>query len=208
MLEIRPLPESFFAPSASVVARRLLGHWLLRRTPEGFCGGPIVEAEAYLRDDPASHAFAGETARNRAMFGPPGRAYVYFIYGNHYCMNAVCGRAGEAEAVLVRAVEAEFGLEFLRRNRPGRPDVQLTNGPGKLCAALGIGREMDGADLCDARSPLIVAGNPKARQFGRRRSPVAVTTRVGISKAADLPLRFCLAGSPYLSRPIKAGRHG
>ena len=208
MTKLTPLPRSFFAPSAAVVARRLLGHWLIRRTADGFCGGPIVETEAYLRDDPASHGFAGETARNRAMFGPPGRAYVYFIYGNHYCVNAVCGRAGEAEAVLVRAVEAEFGLEFLRRNRPGRTDVQLTNGPGKLCAALGIGRELDGANLCDARSPLVVAGNPEARQFGRGRGPVAVTRRVGITKAAELPLRFCLAGSPYLSRRIKAAGHG
>ncbi len=148
-----PLPRSIFAPSARVVARRLLGHWLVRRTPAGFCGGPIVETEAYLHDDPACHAFGGETARNRVMFGPPGRAYVYFIYGNHFCVNAVCRGAGKAEAVLIRAVEAQFGLEILRQNRPGHADLQLTNGPGKLCAALAIGRELDGADLCDTASP-------------------------------------------------------
>jgi DNA-3-methyladenine glycosylase len=197
-----PLARSFFAPSAAVVARRLLGHWLIRRTETGVCGGPIVETEAYLRDDPASHGFAGETARNRAMYGPPGRAYVYFIYGNHFCVNAVCRRAGEAEAVLIRAVEAQFGLEILRRNRPGRSDIQLTNGPGKLCAALGIRRDLDGADLCDAGSPLLLARHPNARRFRQWRGPAVATGRIGIARAADLPLRFSLEQSPYVSRRI------
>jgi len=200
MIKFSPLPRSFFAPSAAVVARRLLGHWLIRRTAAGFCGGPIVETEAYLQDDPASHGFAGETTRNRAMYGPPGRAYVYFIYGNHFCVNAVCRRAGQAEAVLIRAVEAQFGLEILRRNRPGHADLQLTNGPGKLCAALGIQRELDGADLCDAGSPLFLARHPHARRFRQRRGPAVATPRVGIAKAADLPLRFLLQGSPCVSR--------
>jgi DNA-3-methyladenine glycosylase len=136
------------------------------------------------------------------MFGPPGRAYVYFVYGNHFCVNAVCRGPGQAEAVLIRAVEAQFGLEILRRNRPGHADVQLTNGPGKLCAALGIQRELDGADLCDAGSPLLLARHPNARQFRQRRGPVVATPRVGIARAADLPLRFSLARSPYLSRRI------
>ena len=153
----------------------MLGHWLIRRTAEGFCGGPIVETEAYLQDDPASHGFAGETARNRAMYGPPGRAYVYFIYGNHFCVNAVCRRAGLAEAVLIRAVEAQFGLDILRRNRPGRADLQLTNGPGKLCAALDIRRELDGADLCDAASPLLLARHPGGA-FRQSRGPVVHPT--------------------------------
>ena len=200
MPEFSPLPRSFFAPSAALVARRLLGHWLIRRTAAGFCGGPIVETEAYLQDDPASHGFAGETARNRVMYGPPGRAYIYFIYGNHFCVNAVCRRAGLAEAVLIRAVEAQLGLEILRRNRPGRADLQLTNGPGKLCAALGIRRELDGADLCDAASPLLLARHPDVRRFRQSRGPVVITRRVGITKAADLPLRFSLAASPYVSR--------
>lgn len=196
---LTPLPRSFFAPSAAVVARRLLGHWLIRRTADGFCGGPIVETEAYLRDDPDSHGFAGETARNQAMYGPPGRAYVYFIYGNHFCVNAVCRRAGEAEAVLIRAVEAEFGLEVLRRNRPGHADIQLTNGPGKLCAALGIQRDLDGADLCDAGSPLLLARHPNARRFRQWRGPAVATRRIGVARAADLPLRFFLERSPYVS---------
>jgi DNA-3-methyladenine glycosylase len=205
MTKFTPLPRSFYASSAKVVARRLLGHWLIRRTAAGFCGGPVVETEAYLRDDPASHGFAGETARNRTMYGPPGRAYVYFIYGNHFCVNAVCRGAGVAEAVLIRAVEARMGLEILRANRPGRADLELTNGPGKLCAALAIRRELDGADLCDAGSPLFLARHPHVSRFRQSRGPVIATARVGITQAADWPLRFSLRGSPHLSRRITAG---
>jgi DNA-3-methyladenine glycosylase len=164
-----------------------------------------VETEAYLENDPACHAFAGETARNRVMFGRPGRAYVYFIYGNHFCVNAVCRPAGRAEAVLIRAVEAELGLEILRGNRAGRSDVELTNGPGKLCAALKIDRALDGADLCDANSLLQLARNPAAGRFRKLRGPVRAALRVGITKAAEWPLRFYLAGSPYVSRPNPKG---
>ena len=164
-----------------------------------------METEAYLQDDPASHGFAGETARNRTMYGPPGRAYVYFIYGNHFCVNAVCRGAGQAEAVLIRAVEAQFGLEMMRRNRPGHADLQLTNGPGKLCAALGIERELDGADLCDAASPLLLARDPNVRRFRELRGPAVATPRVGITKAADLALRFSLAGSPFVSKRWQIG---
>lgn len=195
-----PLEAAFFAPSARGVARRLLGHWLLRRTADGYCGGPIVETEAYLSGDPASHGFRGQTARNRSMFGPPGLAYVYFIYGNHCCANAVCGSEGVAEAVLIRAVEAEFGIETLRRNRPVDSASALTNGPGKLCAAMGIDRSLDGARLFEAASPLIIARNPHAKRFRRERGPEIQTTRVGITRAAELPLRFYLDASPWVSR--------
>ena len=194
-----PLPESFYRPSAAVVARRLLGHWLLRRGPDGISGGPIVETEAYLVDDPASHGFSGLTARNRVMHGPPGCAYVYFIYGVHCCVNAVCRPAGQAEAVLIRAVEAEFGVEWQRQNRPVRNLVQPTSGPGKLCAALDIDRSLDGARLCAFDSPLLLARNPKAAAFRAARGPIINTTRIGISRAADRRLRFYLAGSPFLS---------
>ena len=199
-MEFTPLPRSFYAPSAELVAPRLLGHWLLRKTPSGFCGGPIVEVEAYLVGDPASHSFAGQTARNRIMYGPPGYAYVYFIYGNHYCVNAVCREPGQAEAVLIRAVEARFGLELMESNRPGHPGIELTNGPGKLCQALGIGRELNGADLCDAASPLALARNPNASRFRRSRGPVVTSQRIGLTKAVELPLRFHLEGSPFVSR--------
>jgi DNA-3-methyladenine glycosylase len=194
-----PLSRAFFTPSAAVVATRLLGHWLIRRTDDGYCGGPIVETEAYLQGDPASHGFIGERPRTRIMFGPPGYTYVYFIYGNHYCVNAVCRRPGIAEAVLIRAVEPEFGLEILRANRPDRGDTELTSGPGKLCAAMKIDMTLNGADLCDAKSPLFVARNDALGSFRRSRQPFLTTKRIGITKGADSPLRFCLAGSPHAS---------
>ena len=200
-----PLPRSFYAPSAAAVAPRLLGHWLIRNSPDGPCGGPIVEAEAYLADDdPASHAFGGEKPRNRVMFGPPGHAYVYLIYGFHFCVNAVCCPAGRAEAVLIRAVEAEVGLDAMRHNRQAATTLALTNGPGKLCAALDIDRKLDGVDLCDASAPLFIARSPDLARFRRQRGPVAVSTRIGISKAASLPLRFYLGGSPFMSRRVRA----
>jgi DNA-3-methyladenine glycosylase len=194
------LPRSFYARGAAVVARQLLGHWLLRREATGWSGGMIVETEAYLAGDPASHGFRGETARNRAMFGPPGRAYVYFIYGNHWCFNAVCRAPGVPEAVLVRALEPIWGVEFLQRRRPVERLRDLTSGPAKLCAALGLDRRQDQADLCAAEAEVWVAGNPARAAAVRRLGGVVVTTRVGLSRAADLPLRFLLPGSRFVSR--------
>src|SRR5690242_6159750 len=113
-----PLPRAFYRPSAAKVAPALLGKWLIRNTPAGPCGGPIVETEAYVQGDPACHAFCGPTARNRVMWGHPGVAYVYLIYGNHFCVNAVCCPEGTAEAVLIRAIEAAQGQEWMFRQRP------------------------------------------------------------------------------------------
>src|ERR1041385_6262327 len=115
MTKLRALPKSFYEPSAKVVAPLLLGHWLIRNTGAGPCGGIIVETEAYLTDDPACHAAPGPTPRNRVMFGAPGHGYVYLIYGYHFCVNAVCRPAGVGEAVLVRAIEPLFGEDFMRR---------------------------------------------------------------------------------------------
>lgn len=197
---LTPLPKIFFLPSAAVVAPRLLGHWLIRQTAAGPCGGPIVEAEAYLTDDPACHAFGGPTARNRTMWGAPGRAYVYLIYGYHFCVNAVCCAPGTAEAVLIRAIEPAIGEEFMRRNRTANSPRELTNGPAKLCAALGIDRQLDGANLCQRNSELFIAASADVDGFLEAQGPVVKATRVGISKAAHLPLRFYLAGSPFVSR--------
>ena len=201
-----PISRSFFEPSAKIVAPRLLGLWLIRQTPEGICGGVIVETEAYLSDDPACHSFRGETVRNRSMFGPPGRAYVYFIYGNHWCVNAVCSPAGRAEAALIRAIEPTVGGDLMRARRPVSNLHELTNGPAKLCAALDIDRKLDGIDLCDARSPLFIARNPESRKVRKDSGPVITTTRIGISRAAHLPLRFYLGRSPFISRRVGESR--
>ncbi len=201
MSDYLPLRRSFYLPSAAVVARRLLGHWLMRNTPGGLSGGQIVETEAYLSDDPACHAALGPTRRNRVMFGPPGHAYVYLIYGYHYCINAVCRPAGIGEAVLIRALRPSLGLDFMRRSRPVARDEQLTSGPAKLCQALAIGSDLDGADLCDSASPVWIAANPEVAVFRREQGPVVTSKRVGISRAAELPLRFYLGQSQFVSRP-------
>jgi DNA-3-methyladenine glycosylase len=159
-----------------------------------------VETEAYLVGDPACHAFVGPTKRNQVMWGEPGLAYVYLIYGNHFCVNAVCRPPGVAEAVLIRAIEASLGQPAMQALRPAKTIRELTNGPGKLCAALGIDRSLDGADLCDPGSPLFIAEHPHGQAFLRATGPAVTTQRIGITKAADLPLRFCLSGSAFLSR--------
>jgi DNA-3-methyladenine glycosylase len=195
-----PLPRDFYEPSAEIVAPRLLGHWLLRRTEDGLSGGLIVETEAYLADDPACHAFQRETVRTRAMYGPPGHAYVYFIYGNHWCFNAVCRPAGMAEAVLIRAIESNFGAQWMQARRATERTVELTNGPAKLCQALAIDRSLDTVDLCSAASAIFIAENPGRSSLLKRCGPVVTTTRIGITKAAERRLRFYLEGSAYVSK--------
>lgn len=198
-----PLPQSFYEPSAELVARKMLGHFLIRRTAAGLCGGPIVETEAYLSDDPACHGYSGQTPRNRVMYGEPGHAYVYFIYGNHYCMNAVCREKGCAEAVLIRAIEPVFGLDLLQENRPVLKALNLTNGPGKLCAAMQIDRSLDGVKLWDVESPIFIAQNPELARFENDHGPVVAGTRIGIKKAAELPLRFYLDGHGHVSKRVR-----
>jgi DNA-3-methyladenine glycosylase len=206
-MKFAPLPKRFYQPSASVVAPLLLGHYLIRRTSVGIVGGAIVETEAYLcENDAACHSAVGETPRNRVMWGDQGRGYIYYIYGNYHCFNAVCRPKGYAEAVLIRAVEANFGEPIMRELRKMDDTCNLTNGPGKLCMAMDIDRELDGVDLCDSESPLFIARNPTLELFRKERGPIITTTRVGITKAADLPLRFFLDGSPYVSKRLAARR--
>ena len=201
MRSFRPLPRRFYEPSAQAVAPALLGHWLIRNTPTGPCGGPIVETEAYLIGDPACHGAPGPTARNRVMFGEPGHGYVYLIYGNYFCMNVVCQPPDVAEAVLIRSIEVALGEVSMRRRRQVDAVRDLTNGPGKLCLALDIDRRLDGIDLCDAKSRLFVARNPAVLKFRQERGPMVTTTRIGLTKAAHMPLRFYLEGSPFVSKP-------
>jgi len=155
-------------------------------------GGVIVETEAYGgADDPASHAFRGPTERNRAMFGEPGLAYVYFIYGNHFCLNVVAHAAEAAGAVLIRALEPRWGLETMRARRGGLSDRLLTSGPGRLCQALAIDRRHYGSPFDGSAGLLLQAGETAAS---------AASGRIGIRHAADRPLRFTIPGNRYLSR--------
>lgn len=200
----RPLAPGFYDRAADVVARELLGAVLECRSPEGLARGRIVETEAYLGPhDPACHAAAGLTDRNRALFGPPGTAYVYFIYGVHWCVNAVTREAGFGSAVLIRALEPLAGVALMQRRRGVERLTELASGPAKLCCALGIDRRFDGVRL--DRGPLrILAGAPLPA------SRVAVSARIGIVKAADWPLRFFEADNPHVSRmpraPVRSGR--
>ncbi|MDB6053831.1 MAG: 3-methyladenine glycosylase [Verrucomicrobiales bacterium] len=200
-LKLVPLGEQFYRPSAEIVAPLLLGHFLIHETAEGVVGGIIVETEAYGQNDPACHASRGRTARNATMFGKAGLSYVYFIYGCHFCVNAVCCPEGIAEAVLIRALEPAFGLERMLVNRGVKREA-LTNGPGKLCSALGIKREANGLDLTDPTSPLRICRNTSQKQFIAEMGPVVSTTRIGITKAMDFPHRFYLERSTAVSRRI------
>src|SRR5256885_11440885 len=200
--EFAPLPKTFYEPSAKVVAPQLLGHFLIRNTPMGPAGGPIVETEAYLTDDPACHGAPGPTPRNRVMFGPPGRGYVYLIYGYHFCVNAVCRPIGVAKAVPVLPIDPMFGEEFMRHQRPVSKLRDLSSGPAKLCEALGIDRGLDGIDLCDPKATLWIAENPDVQNFRKEQGPLITTTRIGITKAAAMPLRFYLDGSGCVSQRI------
>jgi len=186
-----PLGVGFFGRSVHEVARDLVGCVLLF---DGV-GGMIVETESYERDDPACHAYVGLTPRNEVLFGPPGRAYVYLSYGIHSLLNAVAEPDGSAAAVLIRALEPRWGIEEMRRRRGRKAVRDLCSGPGKLTEALGIGLELNGAPL--TAPPFDVRG----REGEWRDVPVATGPRIGITRAAEAPWRFCAARSPYLSRP-------
>jgi DNA-3-methyladenine glycosylase len=184
------LTRDFFARSVHEVAPDLIGVTLLL---DG-AGGPIVEVEAYDQEDPASHAFRGPTPRNAVMFGPPGFAYVYRSYGIHWCLNFVCDAPGRAEAVLIRALLPEHGIDEMRARRGVGDERALCSGPGKLCQALGIAREHDGAPL-DA---------PPFELLDRIEAPrIATGPRIGITKAVELTWRYGLEGSRFLSRPLR-----
>ena len=183
------LGVEFFARDPNEVARELIGCVLLH---EGV-GGRIVETEAYAGHEPACHAHVGLTARTAVIFGPPGRAYVYLSYGIHRLFNVVTLPEGEAAAVLVRALEPLAGIELMRGRRPGRSDRELCSGPGRLAAALEIGAEHNGIDL--------VAGPIALHRPAEPPTEIVAGPRIGITKAVELPWRYCEAASPWLSRP-------
>lgn len=189
------LAASFFDRDTEIVARELLGAVLWCRSPDGIAAGRIVETEAYLGEhDPACHAAGpGMTERTRPLYGAPGIAYVYFIYGVHWCFNAVTREHGQPSAVLVRALEPLEGLSLMRTRRPAaKTDRDLTNGPGKLCAALGIGPQHNGVPL--QTPPLMIT-----RGITYSDDAIVTGPRIGITKAADWPLRWHVADSEYVS---------
>jgi DNA-3-methyladenine glycosylase len=199
LLQGAPLPVAFYDRDPRIVARELLGAVLASDTPDGCAAGIVVETEAYLgADDPACHAVAGRTTRTWHLFGPPGTAYVYRIYGMHWCVNAVTLAEGVGSAVLLRAVSPVVGIDLMRRRRPrARSERELTNGPGKLCAALGIDGRHDGRSL--GGPPLVLRAGiavPDER--------IDVTPRIGITRAADLPYRFVVRGDPFVSPTPRA----
>jgi DNA-3-methyladenine glycosylase len=194
----RPLPPAFYDRDTEVVARELLGAVLVCESLDGRAAGRIVETEAYLGEhDPACHAAVGETARTRWLYGPPGTAYVYFIYGAHWCFNAVTRAVGLPSAVLVRALEPVQGADLMRARRgTPRHDRDLANGPGKLCAALGVTGEHNGLAL--DQPPLCIRADMTIPD-----EEVLVTPRIGITRAADWPLRWVVKGSAYASRGLR-----
>ena len=192
------LPRSFYDRDPRLVGPELLGKILVRRDGRRLLTGRIVEVEAYLgAEDPAAHASIGKTPRNAVLFGPPGYAYVYFIYGNHYCLNVSCLPDGIPGGILFRGVEPIQGMKgmFKLRGIDESSDLRrLTRGPGRLAAAFGITRERDnGKDLTSSRSDLYIADD------GAPASEVLITKRIGITKAADMPLRYVVQGNRFVS---------
>ncbi|MHB1323810.1 MAG: DNA-3-methyladenine glycosylase [Coriobacteriia bacterium] len=188
------LPPAFFERPTETVARELLGTVLVTSFDEDVTAGRIVETEAYLgADDPGSHAATrGITPRNRVMYGPPGHAYVYFTYGNHHMLNLVTCAEGTAGAVLIRAIEPTRGIEIMVSRRGGRMGIEVTNGPGKAAQALGIDMSHNGMALAGAIAVLGGTAPPS--------TDVRASGRIGLARGHDLPLRFYIAGNPYVSK--------
>ena len=193
---LRPLPRSFYARPSLEVAPDLLGRLLVRRTADGASlVARIVESEAYRQDDPASHSFRGRTPRNAVMFGPPGRLYVYFTYGMHFCMNVVTDVDGVGSAVLLRAAEPLRGLERMAAARGTVDPRGLCSGPARLTQALGIGRAQDGIDVTRPDGLFIAPGMPVDA------GAIEAGPRVGIRLATDQPWRYFVRDSPFVSSP-------
>lgn len=198
---MRRLPQTFYRADALTVARQLIGCLFVHRTPRGDIGIRLVETEAYRgRIDPGSHGYRGPTPRTAVMYGPPGRLYVYFTYGMHWCANVVCAGDGDCEAVLIRAGEPVLGIERMRRNRKGiANDRLLAAGPARLAQALGIDDRHNGASLLRG-GEFFCAEDDRTEVV--RDGPVSQTTRIGLGagRGEDIPWRFVVPGNPYASR--------
>jgi len=216
------LPREFYPRPAYEVAPDLLGCVIEHETADGLVAVELTEVEAYAGDaDPASHAYRGKTARNAVMFGPPGHAYVYFTYGMHFCVNVVCGPPGVAVAVLLRAGRVIAGGDLARARRGGRrgvpdeparaiADRDLARGPARLCQALAIDRDQNGADLCDPASPIWVRAQANAPSRAATAATIKAGPRVGVRMGAEIPWRFWTANDPTVSvyRPHASVGHG
>lgn len=191
------LDRRFYRRSTPRVARDLLGKILVRVYDGNILAGKIVETEAYCGEsDPASHAAAGRTERTEIMFGPPGYAYIYLIYGKYYCLNAVTETEGKAGAVLIRALEPLQGIKIMQRFRPSGNLKELTSGPGKLCQALAIDHQLNGADLL-GNTLFLLSAPPIPEKM------VAATPRIGVSAARNVPWRFIVNGNPFVTQNKK-----
>lgn len=190
--DLVPLDFIFYNRDTVKVAKELLGCLLVHRSPEGLTVGRIVETEAYLQGDPACHASKGMTKRNQPMFGPAGHAYIYLIYGMHYCFNVVTQKEGIGEAVLIRALEPVEGIGLMKVRRGKKKITELCSGPAKLVQAMGIKKEYNGMPLTGELLFLSLANEVKTE--------IITTTRIGIKEGAELPLRFYISGSKYISR--------
>lgn len=197
------LDDSFYQQDTITVARQLLGTCMMHESAQGTTVGRVVETEAYLSGDPACHAYRRETKRNQVMFGPFGYAYVYRIYGIHYCVNVVTAQVGVGEAVLVRALEPVEGIELMQARRQITNVKQLCNGPAKLVQAMGILPTMNGASLAEGSLYFL-----SADAYAKFNQPlnIVTTTRIGITKGADLPYRFYIKNNPHVSYPVKESR--
>lgn len=198
---MKVLSPQFFKASTLQVAQKLLGTYLAHYSAEGLCIGKIVETEAYLEKDPASHAFKGKSPRNAAMFGPAGKAYIYFIYGMYHCFNVSTQQEGKGEAVLIRALEPVIGLELMEKRRRKNfnkkiPLKELCNGPGKLVIAMGIHPQQNHLDLLESELLLLPREYfGKAEKMNIEKSP-----RIGISKATEFHYRFHISGNAFVSK--------
>lgn len=194
------LPKEFYQKDSVELAPKLLGKILVRKFGRKYLTGKIAEVEAYRgKDDQAAHTYIGKTKRNEVMFREGGYLYVYFTYGMHFCSNVVCGKEDEGAAVLIRAIEPIEGIDTMINNRYGikeissKQKINLTNGPAKLCQALGIERKENGLDL--TKEPIFLIDGDKVAK-----KDIVVTTRIGIKKSTDLPWRFYINNNPYVSR--------
>lgn len=192
-MQSRKIYGSFFRKSTISVAKNLLGTYLVHKTSKGKIIGKIVETEAYLFDDPASHSFKGLSERNKSMFDHPGKAYVYLIYGMYECFNCVTNKIGVGEAVLIRALEPISGIELMKKNRKTSDVRSLCSGPGKLTSAMEITRKDNCADLVSSKLRIEVP-------IQKDKFNIVTTKRIGISKGKHLPHRFYIKGNEFISK--------